>query len=97
MPQQAAAFLHGDFEIAIRWTTAWAALQSVLRDGASEHFVKFVRRELGKAHGALHAKTFHTGRRAHEDSKIEAVELARGFAQDLIARAQRYEARFSLR
>jgi len=95
MPQRAAAFLHGDYEIVIRWMTTWAALQSVLRDGSGEHFVKFVRKELGKAHGAMQAKAFHTGRRAHEDSKTEAVEVARGFAQGLIARAQRYEARFT--
>ena len=28
MPQQTAAFLHGDFEVVVRWMTVWATLQS---------------------------------------------------------------------
>jgi hypothetical protein len=94
MPRQTTAFLHGDFMIIVRWMTAWATLQNALRSGANEHFVRFVRKEFGRARGVLQVKAFHTSW-THEDTTPVALELARGFAQDLIARAHRYEARFT--
>ena len=73
--------------------TTWAGVQRVLGDGSSEHVVRFVRKELGKAHGTMQMKAFHVGRvRAHEDPKRDAAELARMFAQDLISRARHHEA-----